>query len=63
MNRIGQLRDGVERAVLFDSWGQMVEAAKEYEAVAKDTHAWLQTHTSLPEVFIPLAAFSTLSAL
>lgn len=49
MNRLAQLRDGLERALLFDSWGQMVEAATEYESLAKDTQTWLQTQHTLSE--------------
>ncbi len=49
MNRLALLRDGLERAMLYDSWGQMVEAADEYEAISKETQTWLLTQASLSE--------------
>lgn len=35
MNKIPQWRDALERAILYDSWGQMLEAATEYDALAQ----------------------------
>ena len=34
-NKAAVWRDGLERAILYDSWGQMVEAADEYTDISK----------------------------
>jgi hypothetical protein len=59
MNRAAQLRDMLERALLFDSWGQMLEAATEYEAIAKSTKQWLESQPQ-PSEGIPGKIFMNL---
>lgn len=41
VKRVAQFRDTLERAIGFDSWGQLVEATDEYNKVAKSVQAAL----------------------